>query len=127
MSVTRVARVVLAISLAPLESAERIRERVAERGEKRRCPPPSYASDDAGSSASSDEACGTTVQNVSAEITTPTPGSTLMASIVTFTWSTGSGVSEYWLEVGRTLGSDDIYSDSQGTTLSSAISGLPTD
>ena len=46
MSVARVARVLLAISLDPLESAERIRERVAERWEKRRCPPPSYASDD---------------------------------------------------------------------------------
>src|SRR2546430_16226944 len=46
MSGARVARVLLAISLDPLESAERIRERVAERWEKRRCPPPSYASDD---------------------------------------------------------------------------------
>jgi len=45
MSVARVARVLLAISLDPLESAERIRERVAERWEKRRCAPPSYASD----------------------------------------------------------------------------------
>src|SRR2546428_12451711 len=46
MSVARLARVLHTIALDPLESAERIRERVAEGWERRRRPPPSYASDD---------------------------------------------------------------------------------
>ncbi len=44
---TRLARVFRTIALDPLESAERIRERVAEKWERRRWPPPSYPSDDA--------------------------------------------------------------------------------
>jgi hypothetical protein len=44
---------------------------------------------------------------------------------VTFIWNTGTGVSEYWLEIGATFGGNQIYSQSQGTNLSVTVSGLP--
>ena len=56
----------------------------------------------------------------------PAPGSTLSASTVTFTWSTGSGVSAYWLEVGTTPGGNQIYAGSSVTGLSATVSGIPT-
>ncbi len=62
-----------------------------------------------------------------AELTSPTPGSTLTSSSVTLTWSNGAGVSEYWLYLGTTPGGYDIYNGSQGTNLSRTITGLPTD
>jgi Metallo-peptidase family M12 len=62
---------------------------------------------------------------VKAEITSPTPGSTLGSSTVTFAWNTGSGVAEYWLEIGTSVGGTQIYSQSQGTNLSVTVSGLP--
>jgi hypothetical protein len=62
---------------------------------------------------------------VQAQITSPAPGSTLGSSTVTFVWSTGSGVAEYWLEVGTNFGSNQIYGQSQGTNLSATVSGLP--
>ena len=55
----------------------------------------------------------------------PTPGSTLTSSTVSFTWSSGSGVSAYWLEVGTTLGGNQIYPGSQVTNLSAIVPGLP--
>lgn len=57
---------------------------------------------------------------------TPAPGSTFTSSAVTFTWSSGSGVTEYWLGVGTTSGGGQIYSASQGTRLSRTVFGLPT-
>jgi glucose/arabinose dehydrogenase len=56
----------------------------------------------------------------------PTPGSTLISSAVTFTWSPGSGVSVYWLEVGTTPGGNQIYPGSTVTELSATVFGLPT-
>ena len=47
ISVARVARVLLTIALDPLESVERIRERVTEGWERKHCATPSYTSDDA--------------------------------------------------------------------------------
>jgi hypothetical protein len=63
---------------------------------------------------------------VKAQITSPAPGSTLASSTVTFVWNTGTGVSEYWLEIGTSPGGSQIYSQSQGTNLSVTVSGLPT-
>jgi hypothetical protein len=40
--------------------------------------------------------------------TTPTLGSTLTGS-VTFNWTASAGVSAYWLDVGSTLGGNQIY------------------
>ncbi|MEX0406943.1 S8 family serine peptidase [Aquibium sp. LZ166] len=60
-----------------------------------------------------------------AVMTSPTPGSTLGSS-ATFVWTTGSGVSQYWLYVGSTgVGSFNIYQASQGTSTSKTVTGLP--
>jgi hypothetical protein len=59
----------------------------------------------------------------------PAPGSTLRGSSATFSWTAGSGVTAYWLYAGNAPGSADIYNSNQlsATTLSRAVSGLPTD
>ena len=58
-------------------------------------------------------------------LTSPTPGSTLTASPVTFDWSAGSGVEKYHLYVGTTPGGKDIYDQSPGTETSVSVSGIP--
>ncbi len=61
-------------------------------------------------------------------MTTPTPGSTLTSSSVTFDWSAGSGASGYWIDIGSTSGAHDIYSSGNlGNVLTDTVSGLPTD
>jgi predicted extracellular nuclease len=60
-----------------------------------------------------------------AVLTSPTPGTTLAGTTVTFGWSAGSTALEYWLDVGTTLGGTQIYSAPQGTGLSATVSGLP--
>jgi len=63
-----------------------------------------------------------------AVLTTPAPGSALTAAAVTFGWSAGSAVSQYWLSVGTTgAGSTDVYDKSAGSSLSATVSGLPVD
>ena len=59
-------------------------------------------------------------------MTSPAPGSTLSSATVTFTWSSGMGVSQYWLSVGTSTGGTQIYDRSRGTDLLATISGLPT-
>jgi hypothetical protein len=62
----------------------------------------------------------------SAQMTTPAPSSSLTSSTVTFQWTGGTNVSEYWLEVGTTANPQQFYA--QGPTgLSATVSGLPTD
>ncbi len=61
-----------------------------------------------------------------AQITSPQQGSTLISSTVAFSWNTGSGVAQYWLDVGTTLGGIQIYTQSRGTNLSATVAGLPT-
>ena len=62
-----------------------------------------------------------------ATITAPTPCSTLTSSSVTFKW-TDVGAPLYHLSIGtRGTGSIDIYHESQGTSTSVTVSGLPTD
>ena len=41
-------------------------------------------------------------------LTTPTPGSTLTGSSVTFIWTAGAGASAYWLDVGMSPGGTSI-------------------
>ena len=61
-------------------------------------------------------------------LTTPTPGSVLTGSSVTFDWTAGSGASAYWIDVGSTAGGHDIYSSGNlGNVLTTSVSGLPTD
>ncbi|MGB0110749.1 MAG: hypothetical protein WBP52_19805, partial [Terriglobales bacterium] len=60
-------------------------------------------------------------------VTTPTPGSTLSGSSVTFGWTAGAGASAYWLVVGSTAGGDNYYSSGNlGNVLTAIASGLPT-
>jgi hypothetical protein len=68
----------------------------------------------------------TTTTKARAELTTPAPGSTLSASTVTIQWTGGTGVSQYWLNVGTTAGVFDLFSQSLGTSLSATVAGLPT-
>jgi hypothetical protein len=57
----------------------------------------------------------------------PVNGSTLPASNVTFQWSSGVGVSQYWLYVSNSApGGQEIYSASQGSNTTKAFSSLPT-
>ncbi|HEX8174194.1 MAG TPA: S8 family serine peptidase [Pyrinomonadaceae bacterium] len=62
-----------------------------------------------------------------AAMTSPTDGSTLPSSSVTFSWTAGSGVTDYWLFIGNTPGAYDIYNADQGLSLSRTVSNLPTD
>ncbi|MBZ5536099.1 MAG: FG-GAP-like repeat-containing protein, partial [Acidobacteriia bacterium] len=62
-----------------------------------------------------------------ATMTSPPPGSTLTSSSVTFGWTTGTGATEYYLQVGTTLGGQELYSVSEGTNLSATVMALPTD
>lgn len=62
-----------------------------------------------------------------ATITSPAPGSALLSSSATFQWTSGVGVTQYYLYVGTTPGGYEIYEGSQGTSRSRAVSGLPTD
>ena len=55
----------------------------------------------------------------------PPPGSTLPSASVTFTWSSGTGATQYYLYFGSAMGANDIYSLSQTTNLSASITGLP--
>ncbi|MGD0548857.1 MAG: hypothetical protein ABR991_13730, partial [Terracidiphilus sp.] len=58
-------------------------------------------------------------------MSTPAPGSALTGSSATFTWSKGSGVSEYWLYVGtKGPGSTNVYNAS-AFTASANVTKLP--
>src|ERR1017187_6129646 len=54
-------------------------------------------------------------------MTSPAPGSTLTSSSATFQWSSGTGVSDYFLYVGRSFGTNDIYGQDQGLNLSTTV------
>ena len=59
-------------------------------------------------------------------ITSPTPGSTLSSTSVTFQWN--SGAAEYWLQIGSSVGASNYYnSGSLGTSTSTTATGLPSD
>jgi Trypsin len=62
-----------------------------------------------------------------AQITSPAPSSRLAGSTVTFSWTTGGGVTFYDLLIGSSLGAADIYNANDGTATSVTVSGLPTD
>jgi hypothetical protein len=57
---------------------------------------------------------------------TPIPTSTLSGSTQTFTWSAGSGATAYWMDIGSTLGGNDIYqSGNLGGALTTTVYSLP--
>jgi len=62
-------------------------------------------------------------------ITSPTPGTTLPGSTATFTWSAGTGVTQYQLWLGTTgVGSGNlgVYGPSASTPTSVTVTALPT-
>jgi len=60
-------------------------------------------------------------------VVTPTANSILSGSSQTFTWTAGSGASSFWLYLGKTAGSNDLFDRSVGSSLSVTAGGLPTD
>jgi DNA-binding beta-propeller fold protein YncE len=69
----------------------------------------------------------TAVTPVLAQIITPVPGTTLAGSSATFTWTPGAGITRYFLDIGSTRGAKDVYSQDQGTSLSTSVTTLPID
>jgi len=66
---------------------------------------------------------------VAAALTSPTPGSQFASSSVTFTWSAGGGVTNYWIELGTAASganAKNIYSSGSVTVLTETVTGLPT-
>jgi hypothetical protein len=49
----------------------------------------------------------------------------LTSSSATFQWSSGTGVSDYFLYVGSTVGNNDIYGQDQGLNQSVTVNSLP--
>jgi uncharacterized repeat protein (TIGR03803 family) len=62
---------------------------------------------------------------VAAAITAPVSGSTLSGASTTFTWSSGSGVTGYYLWIGTSAGAHDIANLGEFTTTSTTVN-LPT-
>jgi len=62
-----------------------------------------------------------------ATMTSPTPGSVLSGSSVTFSWTAGTGVTGYWLELGTTGGgTTNVYSSGALSGSSVTVNTLPT-
>ncbi len=71
--------------------------------------------------------CGYGSTLVEPQLTTPTPGTTLSGSMVTFTWTGGVGPAAYALKLGTTgTGSSDLYNGSPTTATSASLSSIPT-
>jgi hypothetical protein len=67
------------------------------------------------------------VTSGAAAMISPAAQSTLPGAAATFTWTAGTGVSQYWLYLGTTgPGSKDIYSQSTGLNRYQAVSNVPT-
>jgi hypothetical protein len=63
---------------------------------------------------------------VKAVLTTPAPGSVLSGSPITFSWTSGTGVTLYDLFLGTTgAGSYNLYNSGHTTVTSVSVSGLP--
>ncbi len=66
--------------------------------------------------------------NLLAVMQSPTPGSDIIGTQATFTWTAGSNAQGYWLDIGSTQGANDIYqSGDLGTELSATVYTLPND
>src|SRR5206468_7553671 len=62
----------------------------------------------------------TAVSSALAQLTTPTPGSTLTASTVQFQWTGGTGVSQYWLTIGTTACGRQVYRQNRTAALTAS-------
>ncbi|MGB6690611.1 MAG: putative Ig domain-containing protein [Terracidiphilus sp.] len=65
-------------------------------------------------------------QGVPAAITSPAAGSTLTGSTATFTWTSGTAVTQYQLSVGTTPGGSDLATVNAGSATSAVVTNLPT-
>ena len=61
-----------------------------------------------------------------ATMISPVPGSTLTGSSATFTWTAGSGVSQYSLYVGTSAGKHDLDFVNAGMQTTATVNNLPT-
>jgi len=59
-------------------------------------------------------------------ITSPAAGSTNASSSMTFQWTSGAGVTAYYLSIGSSAGGTNIYSRNVGLNLSTTVTNLPT-
>jgi hypothetical protein len=64
---------------------------------------------------------------VAATLTSPTNGSVLPATTVTFVWNAGTCAASYTLSVGKTSGGTDFYGPTTGTATSATVNNLPSD
>ena len=63
-----------------------------------------------------------------ATLASPQPGSTLSGATATFTWTSGTGVTAYWLYLGTTgARSENVYSSGLLSSTSEVVSGIPAD
>jgi len=61
-----------------------------------------------------------------AALTSPVPGTTLSGTTLTFTWSSDSSATAYWMDIGSTAGGNDVYSSGNvGTATTTTVSTLP--
>jgi hypothetical protein len=69
----------------------------------------------------------TTVINsgVPADLLSPAAGSVISSSTQAFTWNTGTNVTGYWIDVGKTQGGYEIRSGYVGGAQSVSVSGIP--
>jgi uncharacterized repeat protein (TIGR01451 family) len=61
-----------------------------------------------------------------AQMSSPTPLTTLSGATVEFSWSAATGADQYWLDVGEASGRGDIYGGALSST-SHTVAGLPCD
>ena len=66
-------------------------------------------------------------QQTGPQMISPVPGSTLSASLATFTWSPVAGASEYSLMVGTAKGLSDIHPEVMTSATQQPVSRIPTD
>jgi len=62
-----------------------------------------------------------------AELLSPVPGSTLLASTVKFEWSGGTGVTAYRLSIGSEPGASNLFNRRTSSDLGEVVTGLPAD
>jgi hypothetical protein len=67
------------------------------------------------------------VRPAAARLTSPEEDAVLPGETAVFTWDEGLGAKAYWLEIGTSQGSTDVYMAYLDTRRSVAVSGLPRD
>jgi hypothetical protein len=65
-----------------------------------------------------------TCSQQTAQMTSPTPGSTFASTAQTFNWTTAAGATQYWLDVGTTLGQGNIHGAAT-TGTSATVTNIP--